>query len=89
MKVQRAKVYLTNGEIADIKLLTSSIDRWIDKISVSGIKTKDKYIPHHSITYILIEKVEEGDTEFDLEPIDVEPDFNEPEGEGVLSERYY
>jgi hypothetical protein len=85
MKVQRVKVYLSNGEVADIKLLTNNVNKWIDAVSVNGIKTKDQYIPHHSITYILIEDPEEEEVEVEVEFQD--PD--EPEGDGVINERHY
>lgn len=86
MRIQRAKAHLSNGEVVDIKLLTKDIWNWIDGVSVNGIKTKDKYIPHHSITYILIEQPEENDDEFEVE-FEAEPIGGADEG--VLKDEGY
>jgi hypothetical protein len=80
MKVQRAKVYLTNGEVADIKLLTRNINHWIDGVSANGIKTSEQYIPHHSIMYILIEQTEEeGGEDDDYKDLKYPEDTQYPE----------
>jgi hypothetical protein len=59
MKTKRAKAHLSNGEVVDIHLLADEVSRWLDSVALHGIKTKDKYIPHHSISYIIIDTEEE------------------------------
>ena len=70
MEMQKARVHLTNGEIADLKIEVSNLSYWIDDVTVKGIATKEMYIPHHAIVYILFEQQAEdnNDTpEFEVE----------------------
>lgn len=58
MTIKRAKAHLSNGDVVELKLQLHDVNNWLDTILINGIKTSDKYIPHHSIVYILIEPEE-------------------------------
>lgn len=58
MTIKRAKAHLSNGDIVELVVQTENLGNWLDTIVINGIKTRDKYIPHHSIVYILIEPEE-------------------------------
>jgi hypothetical protein len=78
--MKRAKVYLNNGEVADIKLMFHNTGDWINDIISRGIMTSDSYFPYHSISYILFEDMDKDD-EQEIE-VELEP---EPENEGVMT----
>lgn len=52
----KAKVHLTNGEVADITLFLEERDSWLRTVEKQGIHTIDSYFPYHSIVYILFEQ---------------------------------
>jgi hypothetical protein len=54
--MKKAKVFLTNGEVADINLVEYDSQNWISDIIGKGIITNDSFFPFHSIVYILFEE---------------------------------
>lgn len=70
MRIQRAKAHLSNGDVVELEVQTEDVRDWFGSVITSGIKTRDKYIPHHSIVYILIEPEENDivlETKYEIE----------------------
>lgn len=59
MNIQNVRIYLSNGEMAEIKVKTKNIHDWVDTVAVRGMHSDDLFIPPSSISYIKFGSVEE------------------------------